>query len=217
MELFNLLSFICKLIENREELFTRSFHRIVFCQPENLSYRPSESFERLKTSFPTLELVSGLPDVSTLRLDLNTSDAKLLIIDDLQHQFLESPDMLKLLQVECHHLNISVIFTMQNFFTPAKFSRSISRNLNYKVFFYNRLDLTELRNISLQISPHNSTFLQSCFSFLVEKFPSSNGLHQYVLVDGHYQSSTPQLFVHSNIFPDPQTKEITPLIFFPSP
>jgi len=119
--------------------------------------------------------------------------------------------MLHLLCVQVHHYNISVIFTLQNFFQPSKFGKTISRNVNYKVFFYNRLDLTELRHISMQITPRNSTFLQSCFDFLTEQYP---GLNHYLLVDGHYKNSIPQLFVRTRIFPNPETKEIEPIIFF---
>jgi len=89
----------------------------------------------------------------------------------------------------------------------------MARNLNYKIFFFNRLDLTELRHISIQITPNNSTFLQSCFEFLRSKF---GGLNHYLVVDGHFKSPNPELFVRSKIFPNPETKEIEPIIFFSS-
>lgn len=119
--------------------------------------------------------------------------------------------MLHLLCVQVHHYNISVIFTLQNFFAPSKFGRTMSRNVNYKVIFFNRLDLTELRHISLQITPKNGTFLQSCFNFLTEQFP---GLNHYIIVDGHFRNPAPQLFVRTRIFPEPERPEIEPIIFF---
>lgn len=120
--------------------------------------------------------------------------------------------MLELLAVKVHHMNISVIYTLQNFFAPSKFGKSLSRNCHYKVFFYNRLDLTELRHISLQITPNNSSFMQSCFNFLTEHFPNR---HNYLVVDGHFKSLTPQFIVKSMIFPN-QDGEIEPIIFFSS-
>ena len=206
-------SFMCNLIENRDKMFTASFERIILCQHENLSFRHNETFERLRKTFPIIELVSGLPNISKLKLDMNPSVATLLLIDDLQTEFLESQDMLHLLSVSVHHFNISVCYTLQNFFAPSRFGKSLSRNVNYKVFFYNRLDLTELRHISLQITPNNSTFLQSCFNFLLSQFPNDR---HYILVDGHFHSPTPQLFVRSNIFPKEETGEIEPIIFFSS-
>jgi len=130
--------------------------------------------------------------------------------DELSYYFYFS-EMLHLLCVQVHHYNISVIFTLQNFFAPSKFGRSMARNLNYKIFFFNRLDLTELRHISMQLTPNNSTFLQSCFNFLTEKYPA---LNHYIVVDGHFKSPHPQLFVRTKIFPDPITKQIEPIIFF---
>lgn len=203
-------SFFCQLIENRKELFSVDYARIILCQHEELAHRPNEIFDRLKKSFIGTELVSGLPNITRLRLDLNPQTASLLIIDDLQSQLMDSKEMIELLTVKSHHMNISVIFTMQNYFAPSKFGKVISRNCHFKVFFYNRLDLTELRHISLQITPTNSTFLQSCFNFLTEKFPNDSN---YIFINGHYRSKVPQFVVSSHIFPNEHGK-IEPIIFF---
>ena len=197
-------------MENRKELFSATFERIILCQHEHLSHRQSETVDRLQKAFPNLETIAGLPSVSKLRLDLHPSFSTLLIIDDLQSQFLDSEAMLTLLTVDCHHLNISVIYTLQNFFAPSKFGKTLSRNCHYKVIFYNRLDLNELRIISQQINPSNSNYLQSCFKFLVSHFP---GEFHYVVTDGHYRSKTPDFLVKSFIFPNEQGK-IEPIIFF---
>lgn len=101
----------------------------------------------------------------------------------------------------------------QNFFATSKYGKTLSRNCNYRIFFYNRLDLTELRHISQQITPQNSTFLQSAFNFLADNFPQHSN---YILVDGHYRSQMSQMMVRSNIFPDPESGEIRPIIFFSS-
>lgn len=199
------------MVENRTELFTTSYQRIILCQHEHLSHRQSDTVDRLLKSFPNLEVVSGLPNVTKLKLDLDSSIPSLLIIDDLQSDFLNSQDMFNLLTVDCHHLNISVIYTMQNFFAPSKFGKTLSRNAHIKVFFYNRADLAELRHISIQITPQNSNFLQSCFDFLIQTFP---GKFHYILVDSHFRSSVPQFMVRSCIFPKETTKEIEPIIFF---
>jgi len=143
-------------------------------------------------------------------LDIDSSISSLVIIDDLQSQFLDSKEMFELLAVKVHHMNISVIYTLQNYFAPSKFGKSLSRNCHYKVFFYNRLDLTELRHISLQITPNNSVFLQSCFNFLIDQFPSKNN---YLFVDGHFKATTPQFVVKSQIFPN-ENGRIEPIIFF---
>ena len=201
-----------ELIEHREKLFSSKFVRIIYCQPESLSHINNTIFQRIKKSFPNAELNVGLPNISKLNLDLNTLPS-LVIIDDLMTEFLDSPLMVELLSVQVHHFNVSTVFTLQNFFATSKFGKTIMRNVNYKVYFYNRLDLRELRNISCQIVPHCPSFMQANFNFLYKKFPSDPS--HYIFVDGHFRSKMPSLFVRSHIFPD-ENSEIKPIIFFPN-
>ena len=128
-------------------------------------------------------------------------------------EFLDSPQMVELLSVQVHHFNLTTIFTLQNFFATSKFGKTIMRNVNYKVYFYNRVDLRELRNISCQIVPNCPSFMQSNFEFLFKKFP--NDPSHYILVDGHFRSKMPSFFVRSHIFPD-QNGDKRPIVFFPS-
>ena len=80
-------------MKNREKLFEKTFDRIILCQHENLSYRNNLTFETIKASFPQAELVSGLPNISKLGLDQSRAGATLVLIDDLQTEFLNSADM----------------------------------------------------------------------------------------------------------------------------
>ena len=104
---------MCELVKYREELFEAKFERIILCQHENLSYRHNETFERMKEDFPNVELVSGLPSVSKLKLDHSKESPALVLIDDLQSEFLSSAEMVHLLSVQVHHFNISVCFSLQ--------------------------------------------------------------------------------------------------------
>ena len=200
-----------QLIEHREKLFTSKFVRIIYCQPESLAHMNNTFFQRIKSFFPNAELNIGLPNISKLNLDINTLPS-LLIIDDLMNDFLDSPKMVELLSVQVHHFNLSTIFTLQNFFATSKFGKTIMRNVNYKVYFYNRLDLRELRNISCQIVPHCPSFMQDNFQFLNKKFP--NDPSHYIFVDGHFRSKLPSLYVRTHIFPT-INGDIRPIIFFP--
>lgn len=122
--------------------------------------------------------------------------------------------MVQLFAVQSHHFNISVIFTVQNFFASSKFGKTIMRNVNYRVFFYNRLDLVELRNISSQLVPGHANFLQHSFNFLINEFPQER---PYILVDGHINSLFHRgMHIRTHIFPD-KDNIIRPLIFNPNP
>jgi hypothetical protein len=200
-------------VENRQKLFTSEFSRIIYCQPESLAHRPNPSFKRLQKAFGAAELINGLPDISKLNLDLNQLPS-LLIIDDQMNELLDSKSFVDLLCVKCHHFQICTIFTLQNYFASSKFGRTISRNVNYKVFFFNRVDLREIKNISMQISPSSPDFMQSNFNFLFEKFP--NDPSHYIIVDGHYRSKMRVMYVRSRIFPN-FNNVIEPIFFFPNP
>jgi len=201
--------FIVRIIQNRKQLVDTEFEQIFYCEPEALAIQQNPIFDKIKEHFPTAQIVSGLPDVAKLNLSLNKHH-KLLIIDDLMESFLQSEAMVRLLSIEVHRFNISTIFTLQNFFAPSRFGKTLARNLHYRCIFFNRLDLTEIRTISCQIC-NQPKFLLDCFEFLRKEFPNEP---PYILVDGHNLSHLKDLFVRSKIFPDEEGK-IRPIIFFP--
>ena len=91
---------MCELVKYREELFEAKFDRIILCQHENLSYRNNETFEKMKGSFPNMELVSGLPSISKLKLDHSKDSPALVFIDDLQSEFLSSAEMVTIILIK---------------------------------------------------------------------------------------------------------------------
>jgi hypothetical protein len=204
--------FICDLIKHRDILFTSKFCRIIYCQPESL-IGPNEIFNKLKEEYPQVELHRGLPSVSKLHLDINNLPS-LLILDDLMQAVLDSSEMVDLFAIHVHHNNISVIFSSQHYYLQSRYCRTIMRNIHYKVFFYNRLELVELRNISNQIMPSAPDFMLSNFKFLEKTFP--NQFSHYILVDGHVHSKMSQLHIRSQILPN-EKNEINPVIFSPNP
>jgi len=203
-------SFIVKLVECREVMFNQKFERLYYCQPPNLCIGYNPVFEQICKTFPSAELVSGLPDVTKLQLDID-STSKLLILDDLMVSLLNSEEMVHLFTVQIHHSNITCLFTLHNIYSQSRFSKTISRNIAYSVLFYNRLDLRELKTISSQIS-NNSNFLLDCFKFLMEKFAGNNA---YIVIDGSYQSKMKSMFIRSHVFPS-SDGSIKPIIFFPN-
>jgi hypothetical protein len=202
--------FIFNLIKNRSELFTATFHRIIYCQPEPLSRTKNVIFEKIKDEFPSAELIYDLPKLNELQLESNISPC-LLVIDDLMSSFLNSNEMAQLLSVYIHHANITCIFTLQNYFHPSRFGKTMIRNVHYRVLFYNRNEQCELRHISMQITPSCPNFLASCFNFLQKYVPTFS---QYILIDGHSHSKMSDMHIRSSIFPD-SNGEIKPIIFFP--
>jgi hypothetical protein len=205
--------FIVKLVENRDTMFTCHFQRIIYCVPESLAHRNNPIFTKIKDSFSTAELVYGLPSISKLNLDLDTTSPSLVIIDDQMSEFLNSKEMLDLAIIKSHHFQINCIWSSHNMFCPSRFGKTQQRNVNYRVLFYNRMEKNELKIISLHLTPNFPSFLESNFEFLLEKFPEAKS--HYLLIDGHFRSKIPMFFVRSNIFPD-NLKKFRPIVFFPN-
>ena len=188
-----------KLLENRADLFNTNFEQIFYCQPESLFLGTNPIFVKLRVFFPQIQLITGLPDIAKLNLHIDRS-SKLLLVDDMMQSILGSPQMLDLLTIQIHACNITLCFTMHNNFPQSKFGKTISRNVQYKFIFHNRLELTELRILSCQLGK-KSSYLEECFQFLFETFPLEH--HPYLMIDGHAQSppSMKALFIRTHILP----------------
>jgi len=196
--------FMIKLITHRKELFDTEFDEIFYCTPETTSFRYSPVFERLQEVCPNIQLINGVPDIQKLNLTLDTRP-KILFCDDLQEELLQSETMLTLMTGHIHHFQISLCFSLQNFYSHSRFGRTIFRQIKYRVIFYNRLDMTEIRGISSQIC-QPPKFLIESFEFLFSTFDDP----AYILIDGFSQSPLRQLFVRTHIFPGEN-----PIFFFP--
>ena len=50
-------------------------------------------------------------------------------------EILSSEKMVNLFTKQVHHYNVSVIFTLQNFYASSKHGKTLMRNLDYEIFF----------------------------------------------------------------------------------
>jgi hypothetical protein len=205
--------FIFSLVKFREDIFTTKFHRIIFCEPHRSTSKSTDFFQRLKNEFPTIEQHFGLPNMQLLNLEFNTLPC-LILIDDLMKELLSSEAMFDLVTKQVHHNNLSVCFTLQNYYAPSKFGKSFIRNCQYRVIFYNRLDQRELNLMSSQIA-NSPQFFSSNFDFLYKQFPNIHS--HFLLIDGQFNSSVKEFWCRTNIFPAEKGGEIRPIIFMKNP
>ena len=204
--------FLFNLVKYRKDIFTSEFHRIIYCQPESVLSGSQDFFNRLQSEFSHLEHCIGVPNLAKLNLDYGNLPS-LLLIDDLMSSVLNSEEMLDLVTKNVHHNNVTVCFTLQNYYASSRFGKSIIRNCHYRVFFYSRIDQRELNLISSQIA-NAPNFFMANFKFLFEKFP--NDPSHYLLIDGQFRSPMSSMWCRSLIFPKEKGGEINPIIFFPN-
>lgn len=201
-------SLMVQMIQNRDLLFTAKFDRIIYCESESLSHQKSKIFDAIKESFGAAEHVFGIPDIHQLQLTADPSQFKLICLDDLMVSLLKSEAMVEMITVLVSHARCVLIYTVHNSFFQTKFAKTMQRNTDVRILFYNRLDQTELRIISCQLGK-KSTFLLECFKFLLEKFPNDH--FPYILISGQPQNK--DFFIRTHIFPN-SDHEIKPIIFF---
>lgn len=205
--------FISQIVKFRQDICTENFERIIYCNSNCYAHKNQLFIKSLQEHFPKLEVHQGIPNLNELQLTFNNIPT-LLLIDDLMDEILNSINMVRLVTSEVHNFNISVVFTLQNYFANGKYGRTLIRNCHYRVFFYNQVEQLELRNISSQIA-NAPNFFAANFQFLQRKFPMEKS--HYLLIDGHSQSENMGLFCRTHIFPPFPKGTVTPIIFFPNP
>jgi len=197
------------IVKFRAQVCTQNFSRIIYCQSNSYSHKNQQFIKKLQAEFPTLELCNGLPNLNELNLTINNAPS-LVLIDDLMDEVLNSNSMVHLASTDSHNFNISVIFVVQNYFASGRYGKTLVRNCHYRLFFYNRIEQLELRNISSQISTYPN-FMQANFDYLCKHYPD---IPPYLLIDGHSSSPAKVLWCRSHIFPKGPENKITPIVFF---
>lgn len=200
-------TWILKVIENREKMFDTKFVKILFCVPSISSSLHQQMYHKMKDLFRNTTLIYDLPKATDIS---NDTLPKLIILDDLFDEIVNSPYMDTLFTKISHHLNASILLTCQDYFSRSR-SKTIMRNIDIKILFYPKLDLQYLRYISLQIKPTDSNFLYSIFQTLNDMYPSDN--YKYICINGTQSQYSEICKVTTRLFPNDEGI-IEPLIFF---
>ena len=137
-------SFILKLVEHRELLFDKVFQRIIYCLPRNSGHQHYAFSDKLRKACHFIEIVEGLPTQLSLTHD---TEAKLIIMDDLIMEVVNSPSICNMFVRDSHHANLSIIYTSQNIYVSSRHGVTISRNCSELVIFNAKGDQQVLSNL----------------------------------------------------------------------
>lgn len=177
-------SFTAELIRKKDTAFAPVPERIIYCT-------------RFKKSIPEsilnlVEFHQGLPDAELL--ENGSLERVLIVIDDLQEEIFNSPQIVIAFQTS-RHLNMGIIILVQNLFPKGRKvnSRDITLNCNYLCNFFSPRDTSSLLPLGRQLKPSNPTFLSQIFTNF------TNSAYKYVLID--LTQDTPEfLRYRTNIF-----------------
>ena len=82
--------------------------------------------------------------VLPLSEDLKNENIDIIVGDDLMDEMANNDRMSKLFTKESHHMNLSVIFVVQNFFHQSKQMRNMSLNAQYIILMTNVRDQNQI-------------------------------------------------------------------------
>ena len=98
-----------------------------------------------------IKYVDGLIDEN----EIKNNKPDIIIIDDLMNEVGDSKSLANLFTKGSHHLNISVIFILQNIFHQGKMMRTISLNTHYFFLMKNVRDKSQIMSLGRQLYPYN--------------------------------------------------------------
>lgn len=181
-------TWIRKFLEQYDKLMNinpENTFRVLWCYGQ---WQPLYS-DPIKHGAVTVKYTEGLPSKETIA----SIRPHLIVIDDLMTELSDSVELSNLFTKRAHHLNISVMFVVQNMFHKGRVMRDIAINSHYYVLLSNRRDLLQISTLGRQLFPGNSSyFLESYKDAIAKPFG-------YLIVD--MKPDTPEhLRVRTNIF-----------------
>jgi hypothetical protein len=118
--------------------------------------------------------------------DLKISNYKIIVIDDLMLELDKNENFSKLFTKLSHHLNISVVLIVQNFFHQSKHMRTISLNSQYIVLMKNLRDQNQIDLLGRQLFGQKWKSFRNIFDDATQR------PYGYLLID--LKPDTPEKF-----------------------
>jgi hypothetical protein len=155
---------------NKETIFieTRGQHlQVLWCHGQYQKRYTDPINDTVVTYYegvPTEEEVAGIrPDI--------------IVIDDLMNEIGNNEFLSKLFTKGSHHLNLSVIFIVQNLFHQAKAMRNTSLNAQYIILMKNVRDKRQIQAFGSQMYPGKSKYFMECYE------DATSGSFGYLMLD----------------------------------
>lgn len=190
---------IRKLLSQRHHLFNSQPQHILWCYGQ---YQDAYAIDIPNTDVTYYE---GFPDKDYLL----SNKPSMVIIDDLMNELTGDKEMSNLFTKFSHHMNIDVIFIVQNIFHHGKEMRTISLNTHYFMLLKNPRDMRQALCLATQTHPNNTGYFMDAYKDAIHK------PYGYLLVD--LKPDTPDEFrLRTRIFPSESIKGLfSPVIYFP--
>ena len=177
--------FVANLLNYK--MYLPSPQRIIWCYSQD-----QDMYHKLQERHPNLEFVHGVPHDLMASLDPNLRN--MVILDDQMSKIGNDKSLGDYFTEGSHHLNLSIIYIVQNLFDSGSQHRKVSLNTQYFVIFKNPRDIGQIRTMASQIYGKKSDFLVQAYN------DATKDNYGYLVIDMR-QDTPDRLRVRTNIFP----------------
>jgi hypothetical protein len=182
-------SFVLRLLEHRDDMFTTKPERILYC------YGSWQSAYEDLSKYKGVTMHEGVPSRSTVEEFTYDKLPTVMVLDDLLGDIVNSKEVQHYVTVMSHHNNMNIIMLLQSIFPKGTYARTISLNCHYMVLFSNKRDGNQVKVLGSQLMPaHVKYFVDSYRKATAKRWG-------YLLIDIHPHSD-PVYELRTRIFPD---------------
>ena len=142
------------LLQYRASLFNRPPKLILWC------YGQMQAAYNEAVSGTNIIYFDGFPS----KAELTSLKPDLIVVDDLMGELSGDKEMSNLFTKFSHHMNIDVIFVVQNIFHHGKEMRTISLNSHYFILLKNPRDKRQAMVLADQTFPGNREFFMTAYN-----------------------------------------------------
>jgi hypothetical protein len=190
-------SWIFKLLKNRDDMFTNSPHKILYCFGVW-----QKLYDEMEKDISNIIFHKGVPNYTYLE-EFIDGNHNIIILDDLMADCVKNQDVANLFSIGAHHQRLSIVYINQNMFCQGKNARTIALNCHYIVLFQNLRDRSQVQRLGQQLFPGQSQLLLEAYK------DATQSRYGYLVVDlsphAHHNFR-----LRTEIFPE----EITKVYFF---
>ena len=165
-------TWVFTLLRNLNKMFEDAPKLVLYCYGVYQSL-----YDDMKSQCPFITFHEGLPSSDTIKA-FATGQHRMIILDDLLNDVVQSRDMEKLFVLGSHHSHLTVLFLSQNMYQQGRCARTIALNTTYLILFKNYRDTSQLVTLGKQLVPGHHGVLIEAY-----KDATSTSRYGYLVID----------------------------------
>ena len=155
------------ILKQCNDIYEKPVNKILYCYT---AFQPL--FDEMEKEMSNITFHKGVPSEHYIN-EFATGGHNICVLDDMQNAVTSSPEMEHLFTVASHHLQISVIYLLQNVYASGKYARSLALQAHYLFAMKSLRDQSQLACLSRQIYPGKSKLIPEVFADVMkmDKYP----------------------------------------------